>query len=487
MINSKANRKKISVIIPARNEEKYIESCIRSVKSQDFNDYEIIVVDNGSTDKTSEIAKKLGANVVFEPQVGLPRARETGRRTANGEILLYIDADTIIPASYLSTVSEFLDSHSETVAVTNPFLFYDGNWKTNIFIRFAFKVACPLYYKILATFHLSKSIFGGSFAVRKHILEKIGGFNTNIKFFGEDTDISLRISKEGPIAFLPDLYASTSARRYISNGFLKTLFIYLFYHFSLLFSSHLPVRSFKALNYKWLFGFATTMCVLGSVMFFAYASTSPKSEFFGKVIYHINTHRKIVALTFDDGPNGKYTKEVIDILDKEGVKATFFLIGKNVETYPEIAREIVEHGHAIGNHSYTHQWLLPLEDRKSIMSEVDKAEEAIYNATGESPKIFRPPHGIRSIWLDDVIHKEGYTMFTWDDMTTDYAQGTAEREIAGKILSRVHPGSIIVLHDGVDLKHGINREHMIEALIVIIKELKKEGYEFVTLDKNMEG
>jgi glycosyltransferase involved in cell wall biosynthesis len=204
-INPIVNKGKISVIIPARNEEKYIESCIKSVKLQDFCDYEIIVVDNGSTDKMSEIAKKLEANMVFEPRVGLPRARETGRTTANGDILLYIDADTIIPPSYLSKVSEFFENHSEIVATTNPSFFYDGNWKTNIFIRFAFKVAFPLYYKILDAFHLPKFVLGGSFAVRKHILEKIGGFNTNIKFYGEDTDISIRISKEGPIAFLPDL------------------------------------------------------------------------------------------------------------------------------------------------------------------------------------------------------------------------------------------------------------------------------------------
>jgi peptidoglycan/xylan/chitin deacetylase (PgdA/CDA1 family) len=486
MSNSMANKGKISVIIPARNEEKYIEFCVKSVKSQDFGDYEMIVVDNGSTDKTSEIARKLGANVVFEPRVGLPQARETGRRTANSEILLYIDADTVIPPSYLSKVAEFFENHTEIAAITNPFFFYDGNWKTNIFIKFAFKAACPLYYKILDAFHLPKLVLGGSFAVRKHILEKIGGFNTNIKFYGEDTDISMRISKEGSIAFLPDLYTLTSARRYINQGFLKTQAIYLFNHFYILFSNHLPTKLFNPLNRKWLFRFATMMYMLGLVAFFVYASTSPKSEFFGKVIYNINTHKKIVALTFDDGPNGKYTKRVIDILDREGVKATFFLIGKNVETYPEIAREIVAHGHAIGNHSYTHPWLLPLENKKSILSEVDKAEEAICNATGESPKIFRPPHGLRSLWMDNIIHKEGYTIFTWDNMTTDYMPGTNERKIAEKILAKVHPGSIIVLHDGLNLKHEVNRENMIEALTVIIKKLKKEGYEFVTLDENIE-
>ncbi|HVP35923.1 MAG TPA: polysaccharide deacetylase family protein [Terriglobales bacterium] len=487
MFNPGVNQTKISVIVPALNEEKFIEACIRSVQSQDFKDYELIVVDNGSTDKTSEVARKLGATVVYEPRVGLPRARETGRKIANGEILLYIDADTVVPTEFLSKISEFLDKHREVAAVTTPFFFYDGDWKTNVLNKSAFKVFCPLYFMVLDVFHLPKSLLGSTFAVRKHILEKIGGFNTNIKFYGEDTDLSIRISKEGPIAFLPDLYSSTSARRYLSQGLLKTQSIYLFYHFSLILRFYLPVRWFKGPGRKWLPRLAATTCLLGSIGFFAYASTSPKSEIFGKVIYHINTHKKTVALTFDDGPNGKYTQEVIDILDREGIKATFFLIGKNVEAYPDIAKEIAAHGHVIGNHSYTHRWLLPFENEKSILHEVDKAEEAIYNATGESPRIFRPPHGIRSIWLDKVIQKEGYTMFTWDDMTTDYESGTVDRDIAKKILSRVRPGSIIVLHDGIDLKHGVNRENMIEGLILIIKELKKEGYEFVTLNENVKG
>ena len=486
MNNSITKKVKISVIIPARNEEKYIEFCINSVKSQNFKDYEIIVVDNGSTDKTSEIAKKLGAKVVFEPRVGLPRARETGRRAANGEILLYIDADTIIPPSHLSKVSEFFANHSEAVATTNPYTFYDGNWKTNIFIWFVFKFTFPLYHWLLGAFKLPQFVLGGSFAVRKYILEKTGGFNTNLTFYGEDADISIRISKQGLIAFLPGLRTSTSARRYLSQGFLKTQSIYLYNHLSIFLSNQFPKRSFKWLHHRWLLRFATTLCGLGLVALFAYASTSLKSEVFGKVIHDIDTPRKIVALTFDDGPNGKYTQQVIDILDREGVKATFFLIGKNVETYPEIAKEIAVHGHAIGNHSYTHPWLLPLEKKKSILQEVDKAEAAIYKATGESPRLFRPPHGLRSFWMDDIIRREGYTIFTWDDMTKDYLQGTCEKKIARRILSNIHPGSIIVLHDGVNLEHGINRENMIEALPEIIRELKKEGYEFVTLDENME-
>jgi peptidoglycan/xylan/chitin deacetylase (PgdA/CDA1 family) len=480
------SRPKISVIIPARNEENYVGSCIESVKAQDFGDYEIIVVDNGSTDRTAEVAKKLGARVIFEPRVGLPQARETGRRAAKGEILSYIDADTVIPPFYLSKIAEFFDNHKEVAATTNPFLFYDGNWKTNTFIKFVFKFTFPLYHKILSFFKLPRFVLGGSFAVRSHILEKAGGFNTDLTFYGEDTDISIRISKEGPIAFLPDLYAKTSARRYINQGFLKTQSIYLYNHLSIFLSNYLSLRWFSLRNRRGLFRLAASLCVLGLLTFFVYASTSPQSEVFGKVIHHIDPYQKIVALTFDDGPNGKYTREVLDILDQEGIKATFFLIGKNVEAYPDIAMEIVEHGHTIGNHTYTHPWLLPLEKNKSIRDEVDKAEIAIHNATGVWAKIFRPPHGLRSLWMDEAIRKEGYTIYTWDDMTTDYKKETDDKKIARNILSKVRPGSIIVLHDGVNLVHGINRENMIEALPIIIDELKHDGYEFVTLGDNTE-
>jgi peptidoglycan/xylan/chitin deacetylase (PgdA/CDA1 family) len=484
MRRQKPTNLKISVIIPARNEEMYIESCINSVKSQDFSDYEIIVVDNGSTDKTAEIAENLGARVVPEPIAGLPRAREKGRNAANTDLLVYLDADMIIPPSYLSKLFCFFEENNNVVAISNPYLFYDGNWKIRVLEKILFKVLFPIFYKLLRLLKFPGVIMGGNFAVRKNTLEEIGGFDKNIEFYGEDVDISKRISEKGKIAFIDDLYSQTSARRYMQQGIFRTYFIYFANYYSMLFFNHpynvaksKPVPKFKhAAKYAALL----TVFFVG---FFIYSFTYPKSEIFGEAIYRLDSRDKVIALTFDDGPNSEYTEQVLAILEKEGIKGTFFLIGKNVEVYPQIAREIVEHGHCVGNHSYTHPWSLSFKSKKAVINEVEKAEEAIYQANGVQPRLFRPPHGFRTPWMMHTIHKMGFKIVTWDDMTTDYNAKAKSEEIAKKIISKAKPGSIIVFHDGLNLNHGANRENTIEALKIVINKLKEENYQFVSLNE----
>ncbi len=450
----KSLKPKISVIIPAHNEENYIESCIKSVKSQSFKNYEIIVVDNGSNDNTSKIAANLGVKVVFEPTIGLTMAREKGRKVARGELLVYIDADTIIPPSYLSRIFMFFVSRKDVVAASNPFLFYDGDWRINTFTKIFFRNFLPIYNSILKIVNCPKIILGGNFAVRAKNLENIGGFNKNIKFYGEDTDISKRISKEGNIAFINDLYTFTSARRYNQEGIIVTLFKYFTNYFSML--------------------------ILNKPILFSNSRVLSKTN---NIIYKTESSDKVVSLTFDDGPNPKYTKQVLDILREENIRGTFFLIGKNVEVYPEVAIDIVKQGHFIGNHSYTHQWLLPLKTRKTLFKEVKKTEEVIYNTTGMRTQLFRPPHGIITPWMFYTLNEMGYKVVKWDNMTTDYITKTKPERIARKIVSNVKPGSIIVLHDGLNLDYRANRENAIEALKIIVKELKERGYKFSSFNE----
>lgn len=470
------NRKiKVSVIIPARNEEEYIGECIKSIKNQDFRNYEIIVVDNGSADATAEIAVSLGAKVIFEPEPGLPKARETGLRAASGELLVYFDADTIVPPDYLSRLVSIFRTNKKVVAVSNPFKFYDGDFIGDIILKIYFRIHIILYRCNLMNF-----VFGGNFGIRREVVDKIGGFDENIKFYGEDTNLSKRVSKEGKIAFVRNLYTLTSARRYRSEGTIKTLFLY--------FANHLCMRylnePFSLPNFNITPVLRYSTITFASLLIFVYALAYPKSKLFGKVIYKIDSQNKAIALTFDDGPNGRYTEEVLNVLDRDSVKATFFLIGRNVEIYPGVAREIVRRGYNIGNHSYTHPWKLPFETPKTVRDEVNMAEELIYDATKVHTKLFRPPHGLRTPWMIDAIRDEGYTIVTWDDMTTDYMKNMGPEKIAKNILAKVHPGSIIVLHDGVNLNHKVSRDNTIIALNIIIKELKKEGYTFKMLDEN---
>ncbi|MDN5302958.1 MAG: peptidoglycan-N-acetylglucosamine deacetylase [Thermoanaerobacteraceae bacterium] len=201
------------------------------------------------------------------------------------------------------------------------------------------------------------------------------------------------------------------------------------------------------------------------------------------IIRHGPHHFKYVALTFDDGPDPVYTPEILDILKEKNVPATFFLIGKNVEAYPDIAKRIVREGHSIGNHTYTHKSLIPLSGR-ATWEEIKKAEKAIEDATGIRPTLFRPPRGVYSSYATKLLRDERYTIVLWDVSAMDWAE-LPPKSIITNITGRIKPGSIILLHDSGDLVifKGGNRSSTVKALPEIIDNLRTGGYEFVTVDQ----
>lgn len=190
-----------------------------------------------------------------------------------------------------------------------------------------------------------------------------------------------------------------------------------------------------------------------------------------------------VAITFDDGPNPVYTPYILDILEEYNVPATFFLIGKNAEQYPDIARRIVEEGHSIGNHTYSHKSLIPLSAHATY-AQIKKAEKAIEDATGVRPTLFRPPRGVYSSYAMELMRNERYTMVLWDVSSEDWAE-LPPKKIVSNIVKRVKPGSIILLHDSGDLVtfNGGNRSATVHALPLIIDNLRAKGYDFVTIDQ----
>ena len=194
-------------------------------------------------------------------------------------------------------------------------------------------------------------------------------------------------------------------------------------------------------------------------------------------------HFNFVALTFDDGPDAEYTPEILDILREKDTVATFFLVGKNVETYPEIAKRIVEEGHLVGNHTYSHKSLIPLSS-KSTVYEIKRAEEAIERVTGVRTTLFRPPRGVYSSFARSFLKDERYTIALWDITAADWAE-LAPRKVVSNVINNVKPGSIVLLHDSGDLisYRGGNRESTVKALPEIIDNLRDEGYEFVTMDQ----
>lgn len=216
---------KISVIIPAYNEENYITKTLQSVTENATADLlEIIVVNNASTDATAEIAGRFkNVRVVYEPRKGLTRARQAGLNSAKGDILACIDADSLMPKNWLETISKEFNQDPELVFLSGPYIYYDLSAGKRWAIKW-------LYYNMLARavyFFSRYMACGGNMAAKKDALLKIGGFDTNIEFYGEDTDIVRRLSKVGKTKFKWDFEMLTSGRRLQGEGIVTMTFKYI--------------------------------------------------------------------------------------------------------------------------------------------------------------------------------------------------------------------------------------------------------------------
>lgn len=186
---------------------------------------------------------------------------------------------------------------------------------------------------------------------------------------------------------------------------------------------------------------------------------------------------KYAALTFDDGPDLKYTTAILDILKDKNVKATFFVVGLQVGKYPEILQRIVDEGHAVGNHSQNHADLSK-RSKAQILKEIEKADQLIEDAVGFTPELFRAPYGAVSKTLHDVMKEKERQLIGWTVDTRDWA-GTSPDDMREMIKSETKPGGIILMHS-FGGKHIANT---VEALPFIIDDLKELGYTLVTVNE----
>ena len=198
--------------------------------------------------------------------------------------------------------------------------------------------------------------------------------------------------------------------------------------------------------------------------------------FSGNVLWSGDGRANRVALTFDDGPDPRYTPPILDILKRHRSKATFFLMGENVALHPDLSRRIVEEGHLVGNHTYSHPRLIFL-NRRRMEEEIDRAENLIAEATGVRPVYFRPPYGLRDFRVLDIVQKKGYTCAMWTTMSWDWWRPDVERIISAS-LKKLKAGGILLLHDG----NG-DRWQTVQALERIVIGLKERGLELVTLSE----
>lgn len=207
-------------------------------------------------------------------------------------------------------------------------------------------------------------------------------------------------------------------------------------------------------------------------------STNPRVTWFGSLHSHGDRTQPVVAITFDDGPNPDYTLAVAQILDDHGVKGTFFEVGKAVAQRPDITQALIADGHVVGNHSYLHDAVRYLDPR---YPELDRAERTIASESGVCPALFRPPHGTHTPFMSHVVTSRGMTLVTWDVSAQDWVEDDAGR-LAENILAKVRPGSIILLHDGLDGNIPADRSVVVRALPAILDGLAAKGLTAVTLD-----
>jgi len=199
----------------------------------------------------------------------------------------------------------------------------------------------------------------------------------------------------------------------------------------------------------------------------------------GDVVWEVPGPDKVIAITFDDGPDPEDTPKILDLLGQYGARATFFVVGQKVLQYPELARRQVAEGHELANHTFTHRFLTEGCTTEQIRQEIERTQQTIYAITGRTSRLFRPPGGMfdeRVLAAAKGAHLQT-VLWSWHQDTRDWARPGVNR-IANKVLDNVRGGDIVLLHDYIS-----GPTQTVAALELILPKLKEQGYRFVTVSE----
>jgi peptidoglycan-N-acetylglucosamine deacetylase len=210
-----------------------------------------------------------------------------------------------------------------------------------------------------------------------------------------------------------------------------------------------------------------------------YQSLAPTGQWFGRAFCRGRRGSKQIALTFDDGPNDPHTLELLDVLSRHNVHATFFLIGRYVRERPDIVAEIARRGHVVGNHTFTHP-LLTLQSASRIRDELSRCGEAIHDVIGKHSNLFRPPWGGRRPAVFRIARQLGLEPVMWNITGYDWKASSPEF-IEQKVTPKIRGADVILLHDGGHACFGTDRSATVAAVDRLLNRHKAEGYEFVTI------
>jgi peptidoglycan/xylan/chitin deacetylase (PgdA/CDA1 family) len=217
----------------------------------------------------------------------------------------------------------------------------------------------------------------------------------------------------------------------------------------------------------------------------AYAALSPQSQFFGRTVIAGRDPAE-VALTYDDGPNDAATMQLLEVLVRHNIRASFFMIGRFVRQRPEIARAVHAAGHLVGNHTMTHPWLAWQPDRV-ICEELRGCNQALEDVLGSPIRYMRPPHGARRPAVLRIARELGLTLVQWNVMGNDWAPIGPDRILRkvqrGLETVRVRGrGANVLLHDGYDQRMGADRSATVQVTDRLLTELTSSGSRIVTVD-----
>ncbi|HKU27425.1 MAG TPA: polysaccharide deacetylase family protein [Candidatus Sulfotelmatobacter sp.] len=210
-----------------------------------------------------------------------------------------------------------------------------------------------------------------------------------------------------------------------------------------------------------------------------YQTMAPTGQWYGRTFFGLKPPRNQIALTYDDGPNDPHTFRLLEILEKHGVRATFFLIGRYVQQRPDIARDVARAGHVIGNHTFTHP-LLIFNNKREVRNELTQCRHALQDALGEHSNLFRPPFGGRRPATLRIVREFNLEPIMWNVTGYDWDAPPAA-VIERKVSRQVRGGDVILLHDGGHKHMGADRSQTVLATDHLISRYRSAGFEFLTI------
>lgn len=232
---------------------------------------------------------------------------------------------------------------------------------------------------------------------------------------------------------------------------------------------------------RWLLGALSLLLICG----FAARPATNSREYYesrGEIVWEVPMNEPLIALTFDDGPDEQTTGLILDLLAKYNAKATFFVVGRRAELYPEIVEREALEGHEIANHTYTHRYFNRGVRQEDIVREMDRTERRLQELTGQECRFFRPPGGFYNDTVVRIAREHGYTvvLWSWHQDTRDWISPGVSR-IVHKVLDNARNGDIVLLHD-----HVRGSMQTVQALEQILPELSRRGFKMVTVSELMQ-